>query len=136
MAPPLHEAIASPKRFAAQADKYIAKCLEKDEKGKDTLITMVGLALHMKCDKQSLLNWIERYEKATVHDPDRLIFGAIKKAKAASELQLQQDMYSNRNAMSLALAKCMYGYVETQHVKVDANVSGSLTVCTGVPDAE
>jgi len=132
MAPPLHKAIQDARKFADKVDKYIAQCLVKDDSGKDTLITMAGLALHMACDKESLVRW-SKSDALLKHDPQRFIYNALKKAKASSEQQLAQDCYRNRNAMSLALAKCMYGYVEQQHVKHEHTGGVELSIATGVP---
>ena len=141
MAPPLHKAIQSPAGFSTSVDAYIAACLVKDDSGKDTLITMAGLSLALACDKESLVRWTEKYGPnsdgdALLHDPDRQIYNALKRAKQHSEQQLQQDCYRNRNAMSLALAKCMYGYVEQQHIKHDVKGSVSISVDFGVPPSE
>ena len=133
MAPPLHKAIQKPKRFAELVDKYIAACLVKDDSGKDDLITMCGLALALRCDKESLVRWSDKYSGVSDHDPELLIHNAIKRAKLASEQQLTRDCYRNRNTMSLALAKCMHGYVEAQHIKHDVQGGVSLMVDTGVP---
>ena len=135
MAAKLHRSIQDPKRFALLVDDYIKQCLQKDDNGKDTLISMVGLALHLGCDKDSILRWVDVYKEPSGHDPDCLIYGAIKRAKHASEHQLQQDCYQNRNAMSLALAKCMFGYVEAQHIKHDVQGNVAISVATGVPSA-
>ena len=133
MAPPLHKAIQKPARFAELVDAYVNACLIRDDAGKDTLITMAGLALHLGCDKDSLLNWVDRYAEATEHDPQCLIFGALKKAKAASEQQLEQECYRNKNAMALALGKCMYGWVEQQHVKVNHTGGVQVVVASAIP---
>ena len=135
MAPPLHKAIQDPRKFAAMVDRYIETCLIKDDSGKDDLISLVGLALSIGCDKDSLLRWSQE-DALLEHDPGRSIYGAIKKAKLASEQQLQRSCYKDRNAMSLALAKCMYGYVEQQHVKHEHAGGLQLVVSTGVPSPD
>ena len=132
MAPPLHKAIQKPAAFADKVDKYIAQCLVKDDSGKDTLISLVGLALYIGCDKDSLLRW-SKHDALLEHDSKRLIYGAIKRAKQHSEIQLQNDCYKNRNAMSLALAKCMYGYVETQHIKNEHSGGVEINVTSAIP---
>ena len=129
MAPPLHKAIQDPKKFSRSIDAFIKQCEDREE-----LATIVGLALFLGCDKDSLNRWVEKYSEVTEHDPDRHIYGALKKVKAYGESQLQQKCYSKNAAMSLALGKCMFGWVEQQHVKVDAKVAGDITVVTGVPD--
>ena len=131
MAGKLHKAIADPRKFADNVDAYIKQCLQKDDSGKDMLISIVGLAVYLGTYKQRLHEWIERYKEPTEHDPDCLIADSLKRAKAASELQLQQDCYRNRNAMSLALAKCMYSYVEQQHVKHEHSGGVSMSVDFG-----
>ena len=85
MAPKLHKAIASPKRFAESIDAFIAKCEAQED-----LATIVGLALHLGCDKDSLNRWVTKYEEPTEHDPQCLIYGALKKVKAFGEQQLTQ----------------------------------------------
>jgi len=137
MAPPLHKAIKSPQRFAELVDGYVQQCLIKDDKGKDSLITVCGLALALDCDKGQISKWLAKYEEPTEHDPDCLIAHAIKRAKAHSEHQLQQDCYKSRNSVSLALAKCMYGYVEQQHT-IKHEVSGDVRISIdfGVPESK
>lgn len=131
MAPKLHKAIADPKRFAKLVQEYMDECTAKEE-----LATIVGLALKLDCDKGQLSKWAEKYGKPCEHDPEGLIAHAYKKVKAFGEQQLTQKCYSKNAAMSLALGKCMFGWVEQQHVKHEHSGGVTIAVATGVPGSE
>jgi len=128
MAPALHKAIASPKGFAKSIDKFIQACKDKEE-----LATIVGLALALECNKDSLNRWADKYSQVTEHDPHLLIYGALKKVKDFGEWQLTQKCYTKNAAMSLALGKCMFGWVEQQHVKHEHSGGISVSVASNIP---
>ena len=140
MAPPLHKAIQDPAAFARAVDAYLSACLVKNDAGKDTsLITLTGLGIAVGVyDKTRWSAWSDRFGELPESDPQHLIAKAIKRCKAMSEYQLQQGAVTDRNSMALALGKCMHGWVEQQHVKVDGAIHGSIAVVTGVsgPDSE
>ena len=134
MAKPLHKCIQSPQAFSELVDAYIAACLVKDDKGRfSELITVVGFAMHAGCHKGQISEWHKCYSEPNEHDPQHLIPDAIKRLKEASEWQLTQGCFKDRNAMALALGKCMHGWVEQQHVKHEHDGNVSITVSTGVP---
>lgn len=135
MAPPLHKAIQSPKRFADACKRYVESCLVKDDKGNDSdIIAIAGLAIALGCNRDQLARWKDRYGEPTAHDPHLDISRAIKEVEQAGEMQLQRMAVLGRNSMALALGKVKHGWIEQQHIKVDGKVSGSIEVVTGVPE--
>ena len=134
MSAPLHKAIASPKAFSKAVSAYVAACLVKDSAGKDSdIISIAGLCVSLGCHRDMLARWKDKYEAVTDHDPSCLISSAVKGLEESGELQLQRLAVLGRNSMSLALGNCKHVSIEQQHIKVDAKVSGSISVATGVP---
>ena len=136
MATAIHKAIANPQAFSDAVDAYLKSCTHDDSgtlKAKPDLATLEGLGLAVGVYEPAYWSrWKERYNEPTEHDPACLISQAIKRAKAFSAQQLKQDCFKSKSAMALALGKCMHGWIEQQHIKVDAKVSGSISVATGV----
>ena len=129
MAPPLHKAIACPRAFSKAVDAYIDSCRQAEPSYAPIL---AEFAVLQGFGSDMISKWADKYQEATEHDPELLIHQAIKRLKDSSEYMLQRKVQQSNSAGSMFLLKSKHKYVEQQHIKVDAKVSGSIAVVTGV----
>jgi hypothetical protein len=138
MAPPVHKAIRDPKAFMQVIDGFIQSCTHDDTGkplDKPILATLEGLSLATGVyHRQRWSEWLEKYSDGKYEGkPQRLIADAIKKVKLFSEQQLKQKCFSSNSGTSLALGKCMFNWIEQQHVKHEHSGGVNLVIGTGVP---